>query len=52
MIKVSHPQRTRRVAAGSADDGFKYVGINIAYGIAKGFQYLNLPGLNVLVMRI
>lgn len=41
-----------RAGSREPEDGIKDIGIRLAYGIAKEFQYQNLLGLNVLVMRI
>ncbi len=41
-----------RAGSREAEDGIKDIGIRLAYNIAKDFQYQNLLGLNVLVMRI
>ena len=41
-----------RAGSREAEDGIKDIGICLAYSIAKEFQYQNLLGLNVLIMRI
>ncbi|MCR5006258.1 MAG: hypothetical protein K6A77_10180 [Clostridiales bacterium] len=41
-----------RAGSGETEDGIKDIGIRLTYHIAKEFQYQNLLGLNVLVMRI